>query len=116
MLLAAFVIGMSIYIHTACILIIFLMFTILKLKILRCSLWSDEIESDAIEIVITINNISFVNVIRQAEGFLTEPFKETNYVEMYGIPNDNNLSADNGTTRNAIEKLCNALNVDRTKE
>lgn len=67
MLLAAIVIGMFIYIHSCSILIIFLMFIILKLKILRCSLWGDEIESDIIEIVITINNISFVNVIRRAD-------------------------------------------------
>lgn len=76
MLLAAFVIGMSIYIHTACILIIFLMFVILKLKILCCSLWGDEIESDVIQIVITINNISFVNVIRRAERFMCSSMKQ----------------------------------------
>lgn len=50
-----------------------------------------------------------MNVIRRAGVFLREFFEETNYKEMYAIPSDNNLSADNGVTKNVMEKLCNAL-------
>lgn len=42
--------------------------------------------------------------------FSPSSFEETNYVEMlYAIPIDNNLAADNGITKNVMEKLCNAL-------
>lgn len=85
------------------------MFTLLKLKILRCSLWSDEIESDVIEIMITINNISFVNVIRRADVFLSNFFEEINYVEMYVIPSDNNLSTDNGGEKNVVKNCAMRL-------
>lgn len=50
-----------------------------------------------------------MNVIRRSDAFFPKFFEETNYVEMYAIPIDNNLAADNGITKNVMENLCNAL-------
>ena len=48
--------------------------------------------------------------------FSPSSFHETNYVEMYAIPIDNNLAADNGITKNVMEKTMQCANGVGTKE